>query len=272
MMRALCLALLLALAPAANAQTDRATEELRAEMVFWESIRSSTDPADFGAYLEQYPKGRFAALARNRLAALTPAAAAPLREAAPQSSGAGGLAVGNTWTYRITRRGAPGTTHDVKVVSVAPNGVVEEIHGDGPVRRAEHRPGAYLTPDGSLSTFSPYLAVLQPSAATPGLVLRVENLDSRTCNAGWSCSLRARVVGRDRVQVPAGNFDTTRVEITQTWTSPSQTNDRGEMVSRTITVWYSPETKRAVKFSSRGAESRFVDTQFEVDLTSYQLR
>ena len=40
------------------------------ETMFWESIRQSTNPADFRAYLEQYPKGRFAALARNRLAAL----------------------------------------------------------------------------------------------------------------------------------------------------------------------------------------------------------
>ena len=78
MMRALCLAVLLALAHVAGAQTgDKATEELRAEMVFWESIRSSSDPADFRAYLEQYPQGRFAALARNRLAALAPALPRP---------------------------------------------------------------------------------------------------------------------------------------------------------------------------------------------------
>jgi hypothetical protein len=40
------------------------------ETMFWESIRQSTNPADFRAYLEQYPQGRFAPLARNRLAAL----------------------------------------------------------------------------------------------------------------------------------------------------------------------------------------------------------
>ena len=273
MMRALVLALILVLASAAGAQTaDKAAEELRAEMVFWESIRSSNDPADYRAYLEQYPQGRFATLARNRLAGLTPKpAAAPVPET-KSSPAPGALAVGDTWTYRVTRRGAQATTHDVKVISVADNGVVEEVHGDGPARRAEHRPGAYLMPSGDLTIFAPYLAALQPSAATPGLQLRVDNHDSRTCNAGWSCSLRARVIGRDRVLVPAGSFDATRVEITQSWISPSQTNDRGEMVSRTLSVWYVPEVRRAVKFQSRGGESRFVDTQYEIELTGFQLK
>ena len=54
MTRAFFLATLLSLANAAGAQApERAAEELRAEMVFWESVRSSSDPADFRAYLEQ---------------------------------------------------------------------------------------------------------------------------------------------------------------------------------------------------------------------------
>ena len=42
------------------------------EVAFWESVKDSRDPADFQAYLDQYPSGTFAALARNRLAALQP--------------------------------------------------------------------------------------------------------------------------------------------------------------------------------------------------------
>ena len=37
------------------------------EVVFWESIKESTRAADYEAYLEQYPEGSFAALARTRL-------------------------------------------------------------------------------------------------------------------------------------------------------------------------------------------------------------
>jgi hypothetical protein len=41
--------------------------EAGVEVMFWESIRDSKDPADFTAYLEQFPQGTFTVLARNRL-------------------------------------------------------------------------------------------------------------------------------------------------------------------------------------------------------------
>ena len=40
------------------------------ERLFWESIRESSDKADFDAYLRQFPTGVFAALARNRIATI----------------------------------------------------------------------------------------------------------------------------------------------------------------------------------------------------------
>ena len=46
------------------------------EVAFWGSIKDSRDPADFQAYLDQYPSGTFAPLARNRLATLQPQATA----------------------------------------------------------------------------------------------------------------------------------------------------------------------------------------------------
>ena len=49
-------------------QPSSATAEL--EGLFWQSIVDSTNPADFEAYLEQFPNGVFRALAENRLVAL----------------------------------------------------------------------------------------------------------------------------------------------------------------------------------------------------------
>lgn len=37
------------------------------ERTFWESIRNSTDPEDFRAYLKKYPNGEFADLAKNKI-------------------------------------------------------------------------------------------------------------------------------------------------------------------------------------------------------------
>jgi formylglycine-generating enzyme required for sulfatase activity/uncharacterized caspase-like protein len=61
------------------------------ELAFWQSIQNSREVGDFQAYLDQYPQGSFAALARARIAALQvqqapattsatgPAAPAPVR-------------------------------------------------------------------------------------------------------------------------------------------------------------------------------------------------
>ena len=54
--------------PSAAAQPPAATAEL--EALFWQSIADSTNPAEYEAYLSQFPGGVFSALARVRLAAL----------------------------------------------------------------------------------------------------------------------------------------------------------------------------------------------------------
>ena len=52
------------------------------ELTFWETIKDSTHASDYEAYLQAYPKGRFAALARARIERLR--VAAPKVEAAPE--------------------------------------------------------------------------------------------------------------------------------------------------------------------------------------------
>ena len=56
------------------------------EREFWMTVKDSRDPRDFRAYLDQFPSGTFAVLARNRIdglkTATTPMAAAPLAQPA----------------------------------------------------------------------------------------------------------------------------------------------------------------------------------------------
>lgn len=61
--------------PAANAGRDDRDEPAegeaklsKAEMVFWESIKDSDDPDAYEAYLESFPNGLFASLAKRRVA------------------------------------------------------------------------------------------------------------------------------------------------------------------------------------------------------------
>ena len=62
--------------PPAPAAATAATAEL--EGLFWQSMMNSTNPAEFEAYLSQFPNGVFRALAEARLAALrSPGGAAP---------------------------------------------------------------------------------------------------------------------------------------------------------------------------------------------------
>ncbi|MGH6923362.1 MAG: caspase family protein, partial [Propylenella sp.] len=64
-------------APAAPQPTPAPLPSMDREALFWSTIASSGNASDFEAYLEQFPSGVFAPLARNRLAALTPATATP---------------------------------------------------------------------------------------------------------------------------------------------------------------------------------------------------
>jgi adenylate cyclase len=53
--------------PAPDSSPVESVVEANVEIVFWESIKESVRPADYEAYLEQYPDGSFAALAHTRL-------------------------------------------------------------------------------------------------------------------------------------------------------------------------------------------------------------
>ncbi|MBT3534724.1 MAG: SUMF1/EgtB/PvdO family nonheme iron enzyme [Rhodospirillaceae bacterium] len=58
-------------------------ERRSAEMLFWSSIKDSSNPAAFQAYLKQYPTGPFVPLARLKLEELKPLKTAALQPATP---------------------------------------------------------------------------------------------------------------------------------------------------------------------------------------------
>jgi hypothetical protein len=56
--------------PLASAAPTASSAAPNVEIVFWDSIKTSRNPADFEAYVARFPKGNFIELARNRLAML----------------------------------------------------------------------------------------------------------------------------------------------------------------------------------------------------------
>ena len=55
--------------PGPQAQSP-ATDPTALELAFWDSVKNSTNRADFEEYLRQYPKGHFVGLAKNRMQSL----------------------------------------------------------------------------------------------------------------------------------------------------------------------------------------------------------
>ncbi|MBN9082602.1 MAG: hypothetical protein BGP04_00270 [Rhizobiales bacterium 62-17] len=89
---ALCLLLCLPIGHAALAQsspkeggtpTTPAPSENAAEIAFWNSVKDSKNPAELRAYLQAFPSGVFAPLAKVRIEGLEKAAAAPPPAPAP---------------------------------------------------------------------------------------------------------------------------------------------------------------------------------------------
>jgi len=180
---------------------------------------------------------------------------------------------GDTWTYRLAERPigrAPAqSSYVVKVAASSAASIFDQASRDGgpPIDWTHHR-GQYIGLQG-VAIFSPYLAVFEnpvPGTSTSGI---------EGCFFRYQCVTRSMVVGWEAIQVPAGSFDALKVTVEQEWKLrplPRAAHEEGVL---RLTIWYSPQAKRAVKVSSRlsgqGGRPPF-DADFDLELTSYQLK
>ena len=119
-------------------------EHLAAERVFWESVKDSTNAADLQAYLDQYPGGTYATLARIRLRAVPPqngqmdyARARRLFEQAAET----GHPLAVMWLAWGYVAGRVGFAKDVERAQELARGVIEEIQR---LARAGDREASFL--------------------------------------------------------------------------------------------------------------------------------
>ncbi len=180
---------------------------------------------------------------------------------------------GDTWTYRLAERGIGREptqgNYVVRVAAVSAAEIRDQASRDGalPVEWTHFR-GRYIFLQG-VATFSPYLGVFENPA--PGTVIeRVEG-----CFFRYECVTRAMVAGWEAIQVPAGRFDALKVTVEHEWKLrplPRAAHENGVL---RLTVWYSPQVKRAVKVACRltgdGGRPPY-DADFDLELASYQLK
>jgi hypothetical protein len=190
---------------------------------------------------------------------------------------------GDAWTYRLSyprlrgqwgQPSRPPQTHTVRIDAAGDGRIVDELSIDGATpSRVEHARGSYLVPEGA-SIYSPYLLAFN-EAGTRGRLASITIRDT-PCSGAYTCRASGRVVGQEEVTVPAGRFTATKVVIDQEWQPVAVAGHQaGALVGgRTLTVWYVPELRRAVKYSSRltVGEAPPVESNFDLELISYQLK
>jgi clan AA aspartic protease (TIGR02281 family) len=69
------------------------------DALFWQSIKDSSDPTVFHAYLEQFPKGAFVSIARSRLAALQGQKQEGSENKAHSGGSPGGTVIGSAFRW-----------------------------------------------------------------------------------------------------------------------------------------------------------------------------
>jgi hypothetical protein len=187
------------------------------------------------------------------------------------------LQSGDNWTYRIVAGGRPQRTLFVQVASLSPTLIIEHASVEGGFTRPwRHAKGGALIPQG-VSVFSPYLPHFEQIVVGAELGY-IENTDPG-CRDQFVCTASGSIAGEETVSVGGRSLAATKVVIQQTWRPAAGVKgDAAELEqmrgSRTLTVWYAAEAKRAVKYESRrtsGARAP-LETDFDVELTSYQVR
>lgn len=201
-----------------------------------------TDP-DFKALLEpSTPPAQ--PLAKQASAA--PAADAALPPGMPHP--------GDRWKYRYVD-GFNGQTREIFIheVTAARAGEIDDrMYIDGGRIIGDERA---FTPESMLALaqrrlrsvarleFNPYL-----QAFTPNLSLGRFGPIRVAVQAGEPWEFTGRVIGKEAVSVPAGTFQTMRIELTGK--RPDSGHPRLEPVQAQYVVWYAPEAKRYVKYEA----------------------
>jgi hypothetical protein len=215
-------------------------QEFTEELAFWEKVKPAAEAAPFETYLRRYPSGLFAELAQLRLDQIL-ARQGELRVHAISAAGnpySQGFAradtafkVGDTYTYRELdlETGAELTTHTDVVTQIRE---LEVVFRRGLI--LDRLGNTMRLPDGRAFTSRQD----QPLDYAVGRRWTTRFVGQGAGGRG-DVAFEFRIVGREKITVPAGTFDCFVVEGAGTGR-----NERGATLELRLKRWMAPDTVR----------------------------
>jgi serine/threonine-protein kinase len=178
-------------------------------------------------------------------------------------------AVGDRWIYEAREMNRPEKRQEIQVEmqSVSATGMRDAFKSSTGTQFAHlHRSGAYVLGGGpGIFMFSPYLRAFQEIREGEAWSnVEFERLGGCSTNPQLICTLSARVVGREKVTVKAGSFDTWKIVV------ENRARSGGPSSLFEYTFWFAEDARRFVKAQSRmrsGSGSPVPETDME--LVSY---
>lgn len=261
-----------------------------ADAAEWERLKDSKDLVALRGFLNRFPRTQFATAAVTRILEVEGGiqaqeeqarpATAPVPVASPPATAvaeanAYGVRVGDRWNYQSVDkfRGEVTENWSMRVTRMLPSG--EWYTGPNSLVSPEGNFRRYADPRYSSREFSPARVIL-PSKFEAGFKEPVQFKDVAKRRDGfefvqdWSGTIE--VVRRERVKVPAGEFDAWRIERRLT-VQGQQTNGPSRWFGHNqFTVWYAPEVRNVVAWEELHRNGGVIDTNARVELTSYELR
>jgi hypothetical protein len=290
-------------APQAGAPVGQA-DAAALELAFWDSVKNSNVAAEYQAYLEKYPSGQFAALARSRMNTLlaqapatgrrpppsanVPAQVALAQPSSASTSPAAALArVGDSWTYDLVE--GDWLTRRVDTVTMTVTALDGEQIRDKVTRAGFRSFGATRTfkagfDPGSavqetelpgkyyLMEFSPYLSAAD--LPIPGKEWKSVEADVSVVLGNVfkvHTILNIRALAEERVRVPAGEFSSVKVQVRSQPISVFVRQGATASVQLDWVYWYSQELCRVVKMTRRQSTSAPThDSMYGFELAGFQ--
>jgi hypothetical protein len=255
-----------------NLSLTESEQQFQEEFALWESIRESRSPAPLEDYLRRFPSGKFSELAQFRLdRVLAQNGERPVlvdsRTGNPYSKGTirpnTEFSVGDSYTYRksdITTKEATGKytftvtqiTDDVLVYNKGTQ--VRDVLGNV-YKNVQY--GEYSGSEGGAAQFFPAEYTIGKRWTAR---YHVKGKDGKE----WSTEYVFRVVGKEKLSLPAGEFDAFKVE-------GQGSNTLGAQLQ--FTYWIAPDKVRRVlvtEFVATGSKTGKTYTNERFELQSYR--